>query len=101
LEIAKRWDSMSLKARPAVPCLLNAMATGAMLFLPAGTFKFWQGWRFLGLLSDSDGGAFNFYECEPQLVERRLQSEEKVAEQKLIMEFAKLIFFGVFFAAEI
>jgi hypothetical protein len=50
LETAKPWDRMSLKARLAVQCLLTAVVTGAMLFLPAGTFRFWQGWIFLGLL---------------------------------------------------
>jgi protein-S-isoprenylcysteine O-methyltransferase Ste14 len=34
-----------------------------------------------------------FAEHDPQLVERRLQSKEKIGEQKLIMKFAKLIFF--------
>jgi protein-S-isoprenylcysteine O-methyltransferase Ste14 len=34
-----------------------------------------------------------FSEHDPQLVERRLQSKETIGEQKLIMKFAKLIFF--------
>jgi protein-S-isoprenylcysteine O-methyltransferase Ste14 len=88
---------MSLKARLAMQCLLTAAATGAMLFLPAGTFKFWQGWIFLGLLLiPMVVASIYFYERDPQLVERRLQSEEKIVEQKLIMKFAKVIFFGAF-----
>jgi protein-S-isoprenylcysteine O-methyltransferase Ste14 len=88
---------MSLQARLAVQCLLTAVATGAMLFLAAGTFKFWQGWIFLGLLLiPMVVASIYFYERDPQLVERRLQSKERVGEQKLIMKFAKVIFFGAF-----
>lgn len=88
---------MSLKARLAVQCLLTAIVTAAMLFLPAGTLKFWQGWIFLGvLLIPMVAGSIYFYERDPQLVERRLQTKERVGEQKLIMKFAEVIFFGAF-----
>jgi protein-S-isoprenylcysteine O-methyltransferase Ste14 len=88
---------MSLKARLAVQCLLTSVVTSAMLFLPAGTFKFWQGWIFLGLLLvPMVMASIYFYDRDPQLVERRLQSKEIVGEQKLIMKFAKVIFFGAF-----
>ena len=88
---------MSLKARLAVQCLLTAVVTGAILFLPAGTIRFWQGWIFLGLLLiPMVVASIYFYERDPQLVERRLQSKEKVAEQKLIMKCAKVVFFGAF-----
>jgi len=88
---------MSLKARLAIQCMLTAVVTGAMLFLPAGTLKFWPGWIFLGLLLvPMVAGSIYFYERDPQLVERRLETKEKVGEQKLIMKFAKVIFFGAF-----
>ena len=97
LETAKPGDRMSLKARLAVQCLLTAVVTGAMLFLPAGTFRFWQAWIFLALLlTPMVAASIYFYERDPQLVERRLQSKEKVGEQRLIMKFAKVIFFGAF-----
>jgi protein-S-isoprenylcysteine O-methyltransferase Ste14 len=88
---------MSLKTRVIVQCLLTAVVTGGMLFLPAGTWKFWQGWIFLGfLLIPMMAASIYFTERDPQLVERRLQKKEKVGEQKLIMNFAKLIFLAVF-----
>ncbi len=88
---------MSLKTRVIVQCVLTAVVVGAMLFLPAGTWKFWQGWIFLGLLMiPMLGASIHFVERDPQLVERRLQSKEKIGEQKLIMKFAKLIFFAAF-----
>ena len=88
---------MSLKARVAVQCVLAALVAGAMLFLPAGTLRFWQGWIFLGLLLiPMLAASVYFYRRDPRLVERRLESKEKVGEQKLIMKLAKLIFFCAF-----
>jgi protein-S-isoprenylcysteine O-methyltransferase Ste14 len=88
---------MSLKARLAVQCTITAVVTAAMLFIPAGTLKFWQAWIFLALLLISiAAGSIYFYKHDPQLVERRLRTKEKVGEQKLIVKFAKLIFFAAF-----
>jgi protein-S-isoprenylcysteine O-methyltransferase Ste14 len=88
------WDGMGLRARVIVQCVLTAAVTGGMLFLPAGTWKFWQGWIFLGLLIiPMVTASIYFSGHDPQLVERRLQSEEKIGEQKLIMKLAKLILF--------
>jgi protein-S-isoprenylcysteine O-methyltransferase Ste14 len=91
------WDGMSLRTKVIVQCLLTAVVVGAMLFLPAGTWKYWQGWIFLGLLMiPMMTASIHFAERDPQLVERRLQSKEIVGEQKLIMKFAKLIFIAAF-----
>jgi protein-S-isoprenylcysteine O-methyltransferase Ste14 len=91
------WDGMSLKTKVIVQCMVTAVVAGAMLFLPAGTWKFWQGWIFLGMLViPMVAASIYFSERDPQLVERRLQSKEKIGEQKLIMKFAKLTFFAAF-----
>ena len=96
----KAWDRMSLKARLTVQCLLTAVVTGAMLFLPAGTFRFWQGWIFLGLLTDSDGGGFiYFFERDPQLVERRLQGQRKSRRAETDYEIREGDFHCRFFAS--
>jgi protein-S-isoprenylcysteine O-methyltransferase Ste14 len=91
------WDRMSLRTKVILQCLLTAVVTGAMLFLPAGTWKYWRGWIFLGLLMiPMVAASIYFSERDPQLVERRLQAKEKIGEQKLIMKFAKLIFVAAF-----
>jgi len=88
---------MSLKTKVIVQCLLTAAVTAAMLFLPAGTWKYWQGWIFLGaMMIPMVAASIYFSERDPQLVERRLQSKEKIGEQKLITTFAKLIFITAF-----
>jgi protein-S-isoprenylcysteine O-methyltransferase Ste14 len=88
---------MSLKAKVIVQCMLTAVVAGTMLFLPAGTWKYWQGWIFLGLLMiPMVAASIYFSERDPPLVERRLQAKEQIGEQKLIMKFAKLIFIIAF-----
>lgn len=70
---------------------------GAMLFIPAGTFKFWQGWAYLMIWFVPGVPAFiYFYKHDPKVVERRLQLKEKMREQKLIMRFVYLIYFAAF-----
>jgi protein-S-isoprenylcysteine O-methyltransferase Ste14 len=58
----------------------------ALLFVSAGTLKFWQAWTFLILnLMLLLGLVVYFYKRDPQLLERRLLTREKVSEQKFIM----------------
>jgi protein-S-isoprenylcysteine O-methyltransferase Ste14 len=88
---------MRLKARLAYRTAISLVFGGAMLFLPAGSVGFWQGWVFLGIIFIPMAfGSIYFYKRDPQLVERRLQSKEKIGEQKVIVRFASLIFFGAF-----
>ncbi len=68
-----------------------------LLFLPAGSFRYWQGWAYmittaLPMLLAS----FYFYKHDPKLVERRLVTKETRPEQKLIMRVASSIFFVAF-----
>lgn len=54
-----------------------------MMFVPAGSLRFWQGWIFVGIFT-----VFNtvfvayFYRRDPRLLERRLQGKEPRREQK-------------------
>lgn len=78
---------MSLKSKLALRFLLGAVAIGAILFIPAGSLRFWQGWAYLMVSFVPTLFAFGyFYKHDPQLVERRLRRKEKVREQKLIMK---------------
>jgi len=55
----------------------------ALMFAPAGSFRFWQGWVFVGIFV-----VFNavfvayFYRRDPQLLERRLKNKEPRREQR-------------------
>jgi protein-S-isoprenylcysteine O-methyltransferase Ste14 len=88
---------MSIKARLILQNLLSVVICGAMLFVPAGTFAFWQGWVFMALLFlPGFGFTVYFYKHDPALVERRLQGGEKVPVQKLIIRFAAIFGFLAF-----
>ncbi|MGA3371078.1 MAG: isoprenylcysteine carboxylmethyltransferase family protein [Terracidiphilus sp.] len=95
-------------ARPSRPKLsLGARAFGsfavvtlvfiAVLFLPAGTFRFWQGWAYLAVLCGPVFCAYVYlWKHDPETLERRLKSEERVSEQKRLMRWARLLSVGIF-----
>lgn len=68
----------------------------ALLFIPAGTFRFWQGWALIVLAFVPISMTFlYFYKHDPQLMVRRLESKEKVSEQKWLIRLLKPVFFLV------
>jgi len=88
---------MSLKSELILRFSLVLIILAAMLFIPAGSLRFWQGWTFLALLFiPSISSYLYFYKHDPQLIERRLQSKEKISEQKLLLRLAKPVFFAAF-----
>lgn len=83
--------------RSLVPRLVRRTLAGqlimaALLFLPAGSLKFWQGWAYLaaGLLSQFHSFSY-FHKHDPQVLERRLLKREKFSEQKLIHTLWKVL----------
>jgi len=77
---------MTLKSRLALRFLLALGVLGALLFIPAGSLRFWQGWVYIATSFVPGLLAFTyFYKHDPQLIERRMQFREKVREQKRIM----------------
>ena len=88
---------MSLKGRLVIRFVFSLVLGGAILFIPAGSLKFWQGWVFLGIIFiPMLYASFYFYKRDPQLVERRLETKEQIGEQRVIMGFASVVFFGAF-----
>jgi protein-S-isoprenylcysteine O-methyltransferase Ste14 len=83
---------MSIKARLVARCAVTAIVCGAVLFLPAGSFRFWQAWIFLALfLLPMFFFSGYFYTRDQALMQRRLQSREKVSQQRIIMGVARLL----------
>ncbi len=86
---------MTLKSRLVLRLVFMPVVWVSLLFLPAGSFRFWQGWAYfiisLALILSALG---YFYRHDPQLIERRLRrgwKQETVREQKLIMKFMSAI----------
>src|SRR5260370_11518096 len=85
----------SLKTRLILRSLFAVIFVAVFLFLPAGSFRYWQGWVFMGLLFlPMPVTSVYFMKRDPQLVERRLRTEEKITEQKTIIRWAQLVVFG-------
>jgi protein-S-isoprenylcysteine O-methyltransferase Ste14 len=84
---------MTLKFRVVSRIVVGLLCFGLVLFLPAGTLRYWEAWAFLGIWFIP--GIFflvYFLKRDPALVERRLRAREKVKEQKWIMRAAYLAF---------
>lgn len=70
----------------AVRFLIGISIFAAVLFIPAGSFRFWQAWVYIGIMF-LPGLLFfvYFYKRDPQVLERRSLLKEKVPEQRRIM----------------
>jgi protein-S-isoprenylcysteine O-methyltransferase Ste14 len=80
--------------------LIGAIALGLLLFLPAGTFAYWQAWLFIivFMTSVSTIGVYLSLQ-DPELLERRKQfgpSAEQSTPQKMIMSLTMVGFLGIF-----
>ena len=84
---------MSLTTRLISRYAVILVVYAALLFLPAGTLKFWEAWVFMAIMFLPAISFSAYYlKHDPQLVERRLQFGEKVKEQKAVMKVAVVIF---------
>ena len=90
-------NSLNRKALRGVLFLFLAMA--ALLFIPAGTFDYWQAWLFLAVyFALSLAITLYLMQHDPQLLARRMSggpTAEKEPTQKIIMWFASLGFIGL------
>ena len=69
--------------------VLGALSMLALIFIPAGTFRFWQGWAFVAVFFVCSG-AYTVYLAmhDPALLKRRTEagiSHEKEFTQKVVM----------------
>jgi protein-S-isoprenylcysteine O-methyltransferase Ste14 len=88
---------MSIGSKLVVRILIAGPVLGAILFLPAGSLRFWQGWVFLAVWLVPVVAAFAYFcKHDPELVERRMQRKEKVREQKRIMGFVYVVYVSAF-----
>jgi len=70
----------------AVRFLIGISIFATVLFIPAGSFRFWQAWVYIAILF-LPGLLFfaYFYKRDPQVLERRSLLREKVPAQRRIM----------------
>jgi len=67
-----------------------------LIFIPAGSFAFWQGWAYLELSFILQFALMiYFYRHDPQVLARRLLVREKNAGQKIIIVLLRLVIIAV------
>ena len=80
--------------------LAGLLLVGLLLFLPAGTFDFWQAWLFIGILfGPMFIAGIVLMIRQPELLRKRLDAKEKQGEQKWVVALSGLMFIAVFVVA--
>src|SRR5262245_54469108 len=88
-----------LYRRTIIRMIFGTILFVALIFGPAGTFHYWQGWLFLAVFTASSIG-FTIYLAlyDKPLLERRLAAgpqHEKERSQKIIVSLILIVFFAV------
>ena len=80
--------------------LLGVIILGLLLFLPAGSLHYWQGWLLMGILFVPMAVAgIVMMAKNPELLRKRLNTEEKETEQKSVVAMSGLLFVTAFVLA--
>lgn len=80
--------------------IAGVILVGLLVFLPAGTVSFFNGWLFLGVLFIPMfiAGIVMMFK-NPKLLESRLDAKEKEKEQSLVVKLSGLMFLAGFIVA--
>lgn len=80
--------------------LLGVILVGALIFLPAGTLSYFNGWLFMGILFVPMffAGIVMMFK-NPGLLKSRLDAKEKQREQSLVVKLSGLMFMAGFIVA--
>jgi protein-S-isoprenylcysteine O-methyltransferase Ste14 len=93
---------MNLRSKLLLRLAVGLLICTALLFIPAGSLKYWQGWTFLAaFFVPAVSFSFYLYKHDPQLLERRLQMKEKISEQRLLVTLVKAVSLGGFVLASL
>ena len=80
--------------------ILGVVIIGLLIFVPANTINYWNGWLFMGLLFIPMFIAGLFMMAKsPELLRKRLNAKEKENEQKQVVKLSGLMFLAGFIIA--
>ncbi|MEZ3444169.1 MAG: isoprenylcysteine carboxylmethyltransferase family protein [Lachnospiraceae bacterium] len=80
--------------------VLGVVMIGILIFLPAGTFDYWNAWLFMGILFiPMFFAGIVMMAKNPELLRKRLNAKEKQAEQSLVVKLSGLMFLFGFVTA--
>lgn len=85
--------SIKLFIEAIVKFIFGALIIGLLIFLPANTINFWNGWLFMGLLFiPMFVAGIVMMIKSPELLKKRLNAKEKESKQKEVIAFSGLMF---------
>ena len=80
--------------------VFGLIVTALLLFLPAGTIRFWNGWLLIGILFiPMFFAGIVMMLRSPELLKKRLNAREKEIEQKAVIALSGIMFLSAFVVA--
>jgi len=80
--------------------LLGAVIFGLLIFLPAGSLHYWQGWLLMGILFvPMFVAGLILMVKNPELLRKRLNAKEEEKEQKSVVALSGVMFVAAFVVA--
>ena len=85
--------SVKLFFEAIIKIILGVVLVGLLIFLPAGTLNYFNGWLLMGILFIPMfiAGIVMMIK-NPELLKRRLDAKEKIGEQKSVIKLSSLMF---------
>ena len=92
--------NIKLFLQAIVKYVFGILIVGSLLFIPAKSFEYWNGWLYMGLLFIPMFMAGIILMIKnPELLRKRLNAKEQENEQKLVLLFSSLMFIAGFITA--
>ena len=89
-----------LFSQAIIKFLGGLVLVGLLLFIPAGTFRYWQAWLLMGILFvPMFIAGLIMMRKNPELLRKRLNAREEQAEQKEVILMSGLMFLAAFILA--
>ena len=80
--------------------LLGVVIIGLLLFLPAGSLQYWQGWLLMGILFvPMFCAGLVMMAKNPELLRKRLNAKEGEKEQRTVVKLSGILFVAAFVMA--
>ena len=90
----------ALLKQALVKFFLGVVVLDTLLFVPAGSFRYWQGWLLMGILFvPMFIAGFVLMARNPDLLRKRLNAKEEEKEQKTVVALSGLLFIVAFVVA--
>ena len=90
----------NLLTQALIKFLTGVLLIGLLIFLPAGSFTYWQGWLMMGvLLVPMFIAGIVMMVKSPDLLRKRLNAKEKESDQKTVVALSGLLFIISFVTA--